>query len=111
MVTASIRGMPVTNCDGLFQAICSLKDIGGYSFHKMAVMSDFRGMPAGTICAVYHGKPLPKKWREAFGFPVMLPAPACAKCGKVHTTARCTEGRTAGRRWVRCAGHAGGGWE
>ena len=49
--------------------------------------------------------------RAALGLPPMLPAPACAKCGKVHTTARCTEGRTAGRRWVRCAGHAGGGWE
>ena len=49
--------------------------------------------------------------RATLGLPAMLPAPACAKCGKVHTTARCTEGRTAGRRWVRCAGHAGGGWE
>ena len=49
--------------------------------------------------------------RAALGLPPMLPAPACAKCGRVHTTARCTEGKQPRRRWVRCAGHAGGRWE
>ena len=48
--------------------------------------------------------------RAILGLPEMLPAPACAKCGKVHTTARCTEGRQPRRRWVRCAGHASGEW-
>ena len=39
--------------------------------------------------------------------------PACAKCGKVHTTARCTEGKQPRRRWVRDEndGHRGGHYE
>ena len=51
------------------------------------------------------------KVSRLLGVQVYLPAPACAKCGRVHTTARCTEGKQPRRRWVRCAGHAGGHYE
>ncbi|MFA6204304.1 MAG: hypothetical protein WC710_14095 [Gallionella sp.] len=39
-------------------------------------------------------------------------APACVKCGKVHTTRDCVDARKPTRkpRWVGTLGHAGGEW-
>lgn len=38
-------------------------------------------------------EPVKPEKRAAFGLSVLMPAPVCVKCGKVHVTKRCTDGR------------------
>ena len=101
----------VRTCDSIKERLTVLHRANGLTFREIAALPEFTPVPAGTLCTIFKGGEVPKKWRTRFGMTEFLPAPACAKCGKVHTTARCTEGKQPRRRWVRCAGHAGGRWE
>lgn len=84
------RGMGVTTPDIVRERLNELHDTYGLSWRKIASLDDYSGISAGTLCAIAKGYPVPKKWHAHFGLRVMLPAPACLRCGGVHTTRRCT---------------------
>lgn len=103
----------VRTCDSIVEDLNYLHTKSRLTYREIAVFPEYSPIPPGTLCAIAKGAAVPKKWLARLGLPAMLPAPACAKCGKVHTTARCTDGKQPRRRWVRGEndGHAGGHWE
>lgn len=102
--------MGVTSCDGIRDRLHAIKDTSGLSFRQMAALPEFEPIPPGTLCAIYKGREVPRKWRRRLGLVDLLPAPACPKCGAVHVAKVCTAGRAVRRRrFVRVLGHAG--WE
>lgn len=106
-----MKNTHVRTSDGIKERLYALHCTSGLSFRDIARQDDFKGVPPGTLCAIYHGAEVPHKWRARFGLTPLLPAPACDKCGQVHVSRRCTQSNnTSARRWVRCAGHAGGAW-
>jgi len=82
----------VRTSDTIQEALNRLRDTDGLSWRKIARLDIFSemGIPAGTLCSIAAGEPIPHKWRAAFGMPELAPAPVC-KCGDVHTTKRCTK--------------------
>jgi hypothetical protein len=92
--------MPVTTCDIVREDIIILHDTHGLNFRSIAQMDDFRPIPAGTICSIYHTGRIPKKWYKRLNIPEMKPAPACSKCGEVHVSKRCTTTRKKPTRWA-----------
>jgi len=61
------------------------------SWRKIARMSDYSGIPAGTLSSIAKGYPIPRKWRRRLNVPDYAPAPVCLRCGEVHVTRRCTK--------------------
>lgn len=57
----------VTTSDMVRERLKSLHDTSGLSFRKIQQMDGFRRIPAGTICSVYHGNPVPKKYYPDLG--------------------------------------------
>ena len=66
----------VRNSDIVSLLIRELHDTTGLSFREIARKTEFSGMPAGTICAIYHGAPIPNKWREPLGLAPLVKVPA-----------------------------------
>lgn len=64
-----IRGMHVTKCDTPLERLKSLRDTSLLSFRQIADLPEFTGIPPGTLCAIYKGKSVPKRWRARFGMP------------------------------------------
>lgn len=62
------------------------------SLHEIA-RSDFAGqVPPGTLSRIVRDlgyEPKREKTRKRLRLAVLLPAPACPKCGQVHVTSRC----------------------
>ena len=104
--------MHVQSLDTVIRALLQLNTVGGMAWRDIAKMDAYKGIPAGTLCAIAKGRePKNPHYREILRLPVLAPAPVCAKCGAVHVTKRCTaNGKPAGARWVRVPGHAGGEW-
>ena len=86
------REAGVRSSDTIQEALNRLHDTDGLSWREIARLDAFAeiGVPAGTLCSIAAGEPIPHKWRAAFGLPELAPAPVC-KCGEVHTTKRCTK--------------------
>lgn len=54
-----------------------------------ATPSQFANIPPGTLCSVYNGSPVPKRWRRQFGMPPLVQVEACEECGKLHAVDWC----------------------
>ena len=50
--------------DILRERLRSLHDTSGLSWRKIAEIPEFKGVPAGTLCAIAKGAKVPKKWRR-----------------------------------------------
>jgi len=85
--------------DIVSKALITLKGITGYSWRKIALLDDYNPIPAGTLCAIAKGYPVPKRWRQKLGLPLLAPAPVCLKCGQVHVTKRWTKVTRRITRW------------
>jgi hypothetical protein len=75
----------VRTSDIVSKRLAELKDTSGLTFRQMAALDEFHGIPPGTLCAIYKGAEVPRKWRRRLGLPEIKPAPACPDCGEVHT--------------------------
>lgn len=86
-----------------------LHDDEGKSWRYIAKnVSPYLGICHATLARIYRGiAPRAPEVCAALGITRYLPAPACARCGKVHTTRDCVEQRKPRRRWVRVMGHQG----
>ncbi len=56
-------------------------------------------VPFGTLSSIAKDGVVPKKWHAYFGLQIYKEAPACPKCGVVHTMKRCPNGRTRKSAW------------
>jgi len=59
------------------------------------------GLPGGTAYRIATSDYEPKRpdIRFHLGLPTLLPAPACAKCGQVHVSKRCPNGKQPAANW------------
>src|SRR3989337_516310 len=89
----------VRNTDIVSKALRTLKGTTGLAWRKIALLDDYSPIPAGTLCAIAKGYPVPKRWRQRLGLPLLAPAPVCLKCGQVHVTKRRTKGTRRITRW------------
>ena len=53
-----------------------MNTVHGITFRQIKQKPYFRHLPVGTICAVMHGAPVPNKYREAMGLPLIVKVPA-----------------------------------
>jgi hypothetical protein len=53
--------------DAVVARLIYLNGIGDYTFRKIARLDEFSPIPAGTLCAIAKGYPVPKKWRPRLG--------------------------------------------
>lgn len=63
------------------------------TWRKIAAMEKYRGIPAGTLCAIAKGRePKKKEHRKILGLPpVPIEVEPCPDCGNVHIVEWCTE--------------------
>ena len=93
----------VRNTDIVSKALRTLKGTTGLAWRKIALLDDYSPIPAGTLCAIAKGYPVPKRWRQRLGLPLLIPAPACLKCSQVHVTKKCMANNGNGHRPRRVA--------
>jgi hypothetical protein len=64
------------------------------------ISKDYDGISHGVIQRALKGQfPKSPHKRLALGLPTLIPAPACTKCGQVHTTKRCPNGKKPAKNW------------
>jgi hypothetical protein len=80
---------PFRNSEAVIERLRELHGIQGLSWPKIAARAEYLPIPAGTLCSIYHGYPIPKKWRKDLGLPKLITRSACHSCGEDHTTKRC----------------------
>jgi len=68
--------MPVRNPDMIRAEIRRLHDIHGLSYREINELAPFSTIPAGTICAIANGYPIPNKHRPALGLQPLVNVPA-----------------------------------
>ncbi|KKK73260.1 hypothetical protein LCGC14_2895620 [marine sediment metagenome] len=83
---------PFRNSEAVRKQLKELHDTVGLSWPRIAANNGFSPIPAGTLCSIYHGMPVPLKWRKRLGMSEKKKVSGCLTCGKVHTTKRCTNG-------------------
>ena len=81
---------PFINSEGIRKRLGALHDTYRLSWPKIAARIEYLPIPAGTLCSIYHGIPVPLKWRKRLGMSEKKKVSGCLTCGKVHTTKRCT---------------------
>lgn len=59
----------VRSCEATKKRLKAYRDISGLSWTEIAAKIEFLPIPAGTLCSIYHGMPIPKKWYGHFGLP------------------------------------------
>jgi hypothetical protein len=84
-------GYPFRNSEAIVGRLEVLHDTVGLSWPKIATETEFLPIPAGTLCSIYHGYPIPMKWRVHLGLPAKKVVIACRTCGEAHVTKRCTK--------------------
>jgi hypothetical protein len=70
------------NSEGVKQALKMLHDTHMLSWPKIAKNAKNSKIPAGTLCSIYHGMRVPKKWRPEFDMPKLREMPICDKCDR-----------------------------
>jgi len=70
------RQIAVRNPDTVSAWIRRMNTVHGITFRQIKQKPYFRHLPVGTICAVMHGAPVPNKYREAMGLPLIVKVPA-----------------------------------
>ena len=81
---------PFRNSEAVRKQLKVLHDTVGLSWPRIAANNGFTPIPAGTLCSIYHGAPVPLKWRTQLGMSEKKKISGCLSCGEVHTTKRCT---------------------
>lgn len=59
------------------------------------------GLPGGTAYRIATSDYEPKRpdIRFRLGLPTLIPAPACTKCGQLHVSKRCPDGKKSPSNW------------
>ena len=68
--------MPVRNPDAVLAWIRWLKSCRGMTYRQISEKPYFCTIPAGTICAIANGYPIPNKHRATLGLPPLVKVPA-----------------------------------
>ena len=68
--------IPVRNPDMIRNEIIRLHDIHGLSYREISELIPFWTIPAGTLCAIANGYPIPNKHRTTLGLPPLVKVPA-----------------------------------
>lgn len=92
---------PVGASDIIRAKIRDYKDKSMLSFRKIAAKPEFKNMTPGTICDIYHGGMIPRRYWPDFGIVELAPAPVCPIHHIVHVTKRCPSGKPAAPRVPR----------
>jgi hypothetical protein len=99
----------VQSLDTVIRALVRLNSVDCLSWRKIASREEYLGIAAGTLCEIAKGRePKDAHVRAQLHLPALIPAPACVKCGEVHTTKACTKDRQPRKVWVRVFGHGQG---
>ena len=88
VICKSLLSPPFRNSEGVQEALTLLHDAHTLSWPKIALYAKINRIseiPAGTMCSVYHGLRVPKKWRADFGMPELQLLPICPDCNKQMT--------------------------
>ena len=75
------------NVQGELKVIYDTSDM---TWRDIANLEQYKGVPPGTLSTIAKHGYVPKKWYHRFNIQEYKPAPACIRCGDVHTTRRCT---------------------
>ena len=69
-------------------------------YHNLRAASAKMGVSYGTFSRLLKGiEPKDLHIRTILDLPLLIPAPACRRCGEVHTTRRCTKNRRPRNNW------------
>lgn len=90
-MTTNRTGNGVTTSDIVREILKGLHDTSGLSWRKISNLSQYKGIPFGTLCAIANGADVPHKWKPHFGLPALVPTVACSACGRVHAIDRACE--------------------
>lgn len=72
IISPNAPPLPVRTSDIVQERLKVLHDTHGLSWRKIAALDEFAPIPAGTLCAVYNGEPVPHRWRARLGIPVEI---------------------------------------
>jgi hypothetical protein len=90
----SARQTSVVTYDTLKKRLNYLHGIDKVSYRKIALLDEFYGVPAGTLCDMAKGKePRSPHLRARLGLPALVSLPPCPKCGEVHLAKTCPAAR------------------
>ena len=88
----------VQSLDMVRDELIRLNTVEHLSWRKIACLERFSGITAGTLCAISKGRePRNMEHRRILRMPTLELAPVCNKCGEVHVTKRCTNGKHGSR--------------
>lgn len=92
------QNMPVRSPDIIREQILELHGTRGLSYRAIARNGHFGNVPAGTLCAIANGYPIPKRWHEDLGLEIVanvvvmhgkvsngaqsIGETICSRCGK-----------------------------
>ena len=94
---------PFRNSEAVRKELKVLHDTVRLSWPGIAANNEFSPIPAGTLCSIYHGAPVPLRWRKKLGMSEKKKISGCLHCGVVHTTKRCTSTNRSNPRPPRIA--------
>jgi hypothetical protein len=78
----------VRECDSLKKRLKVYRDTDGLTWTEIALKAEFLPIPAGTLCSIYHGCPIPKKWFSHFGLPRPRPPRIAIRLDNPESAAR-----------------------
>jgi len=85
MGSGNTSGDGCHSCDIIREQLNELHDRYGLSWRKIANVGQYRGIPAGTLCAIAKGtKEIPDKFKARFGILIEVPVAPCPIHGVVH---------------------------
>ncbi len=82
----------VTSCEAPKKRLKVYRDTDGLSWTEIASKTEFLPIPAGTLCSIYHGQPIPKKWYRHFGLPRPRPPRIAIRLDNPESAARSIKG-------------------
>jgi hypothetical protein len=74
----------VKTSDMIRDEIATTKRATGLTWRGLAALPQFSPIPHGTLWAIYHGYPVPKKWRKRLGVVEPVEIEPCPHCGEIH---------------------------
>lgn len=76
---------PVETFDTIQQRLIVLHTIKHMPWRTIALLTEYKGVPAGTLCDISKGhEPKSARIRLLLHLPALAPAPVCSTCGEVH---------------------------
>ena len=78
----------VRDCDSPQKRLKVYRDTVRLSWAEIAAKTEFLPIPPGTLCSIYHGVPIPKKWYKHFGLPRPRPPRIAIRLDNPESAAR-----------------------